>query len=310
MARSAPKGVIMGLAKDAWQYKIKVNITTQEIILSAVGAVIMAAGINWFVVPSGIYNGGVLGISQLINTFSHRMTHSLAGINITSIVYYLLNLPLFVLAYKGFSRNFFLRNVMCVTVETIALALIPTPRDLLVESEITSAIIGGLIAGYGAGLIFRSRSSAGGTDIIGMYISRTHQNLSVGKLSLIINIFIYTVCALTMNVTVAIYSIIYSVCYNTVIDHVHEQNICTEMTIFTKKDPEKILKFITDDLHHSANYWNAVSAYSHDQEYIIYTVVSKYDAHKLDAFLKNYDEHVFAVKSNGVAYLGRFHKYL
>ena len=92
--------------------------------------------------------------------------------------------------------------------------------------------------------------------------------------------------------------------------HVHEQNICTEMTIFTKKDPERILRFITDDLHHSANYWNAISAYSHDKEYIIYTVVSKYDAHKLDAFLKNYDEHVFAVKSNGVAYLGRFHKYL
>ena len=158
----------MGISKDAWQHKIKVNITTKEIILSAVGAIIMAAGINWFVVPSGIYNGGVLGISQLINTFLHRMTYMNTGFNVTSIVYYLLNLPLFVLAYKGFSRNFFLRNVMCVTVETIALALIPTPRDLLVESEITSAIIGGLIAGYGAGLIFRSRSSAGGTDIIGM----------------------------------------------------------------------------------------------------------------------------------------------
>lgn len=300
----------MNIVKEAWQHKIKVNITTKEIFFSVVGAVIMAAGINWFVVPSGIYNGGVLGISQLINTFAHRATHALAGRNITSIVYYLLNLPLFFLAYKGFSRNFFLRNVMCVTVETIALALIPTPKELLVDSAITSAIIGGLIAGYGAGLIFRSRSSAGGTDIIGMYYSKTHQNASVGRLALFINAFIYAVCALTMNVTVAIYSIIYSVCSNMVIDRVHEQNICTEMTIFTKKNPEGILKFITDDLHHSANYWNAVSAYSHEKEYIIYTVVSKYDAHKLDAFLKNYDEHVFAVKSNGVAFLGRFHKYL
>ena len=295
---------------ETMQNKIKVSMTSKEIFFSVAGAVIFAAGVNWFVVPSGIYNGGVLGISQLINTFSHRATHALAGINITSIVYYLLNLPLFVLAYKGFSRNFFFRNVLCVTVETLALALLPTPGNLLVDSALTSAIIGGIIAGYGAGLIFRSRSSAGGTDIIGMYISKKRQGVSVGRLALAINLFIYTVCALTMNTRVAIYSIIYSVCMNLVIDKVHEQNICTEMTIFTKKDPWRILQFITEDLHHSANYWEATSAYSHEKEFIIYTVVSKYDARKLDAFLKSFDEHVFAVKSSGVAYLGRFHKYL
>ena len=295
---------------DVINDKIKFNITTREIFFSILGAVIFACGINWFVVPSGIYNGGVLGISQLINTFVHRAGGALAGINITSIIYYLLNLPLFLLAYKGFSRNFFLRNVLCVTVEAIALAVIPSPRELLVDSAITSAIIGGIIAGYGAGLIFRSRSSAGGTDIIGMYLSKKYQNLSIGKMSLYINAIIYLICALTMNVTVAIYSIIYSVFMNAVVDRVHEQNICTEMIISTKKNPEKILRFITAELHHSANYWEAVSAYTHEKEYIIITVVSKFDAHKLDAFLKNYDDHVFAVKKNGVAYLGRFHKYL
>ena len=287
-----------------------IPITRNEYINSILGAIIFAFGVNFFVVPSGIYNGGVLGISQLLFALARHVAPELTVHNFTSILYYVLNVPLFILSYRGFSRNFFLRNVLCVTVESVALALIPVPKTMLVDSILTSTIIGGLVAGCGAGLIFRSRSSAGGTDIIGMYLTQHYKDFSVGRLSLSVNAVIYAVCALTMNVSVAIYSIIYSACMNLMIDRIHEQNICTEMTIFTKKDPQVIIDFITKELHHSASYWNGTSAYTGEKDYIIYTVISKYEAHKLDAFLKVYDQQVFAVKNNGVSLDGNFKKHL
>ena len=292
-------------------FKTKIRpLTRNEYIQSILGAVIFAVGVNFFVVPSGIYSGGVLGLSQLLYALVKHVAPGMAKFNFTSILYYLLNAPLFFLSYRVFSRNFFFRNVLCVTVETIALALIPIPKNMLVDSVLTSTIIGGLIVGTGAGLIFRARSSAGGTDIIGMVLTQKYRDFSVGRLSLSVNAVIYTICALTMDVSVAIYSIIYSVFMNMMVDRIHEQNICTEITIFTKKDPHPIVEFITDELHHSANYWEGTSAFTGEKDFIIYTVVSKYEAHKLDAFLYAYDDKTFAVKNNGVALHGNFKKHL
>ena len=286
------------------------KITPQELVQAILGSIIFAAGVNLFVVPAGIYNGGVLGISQLLYFLVQHVAPDLAFAGFTSAVYYILNLPLFFLSYRTFGRNYFIRNVMCVTVETIALAWIPVPKTMIVDSVLTSTMIGGLTAGVGAGLIFRSRSAAGGLDIVGVYLTQRFKDFSVGRLTIGVNLVIYTICAITMDVSVAIYSLIYSFTNSMTIDRLHEQNICTEMTIFTKKDPQRIIHYITQQLHHSANYWEATSGYSGDKEYIIYTVVSKYDTHKLDTFIKHYDEHVFAVKSNGVSLDGNFKKYL
>lgn len=278
--------------------------------MSVVGAVIFAFGINFFVVPSNIYNGGVLGISQLLTAFVTHFVPQLLFPKFTSVVYYLLNVPLLILAFRSFGRMFFVRNVACVTIETVAMMIIPVPDRMLVDSVLTSTIIGGLITGLGAGLIFRSGAAAGGTDIIGMYLTKKKGNFSVGKLAIGVNAVIYAICAATMNLSVAIYSIIYSVAMNITIDRIHVQNIMTEMTIFTKKDPQKIIQFITEELNHSANYWEATSGYTGEKSYIVYTVVSQYDAHKLDGFLMAFDSKVFAVKNRGVSLDGNFVKKL
>ncbi|MDD6212960.1 MAG: YitT family protein [Clostridiales bacterium] len=286
------------------------RITGKELFLSLAGALLFSSGVNFFIVPSGIYNGGVLGISQLLNTFLRNIFPVINNFPFVSVVYYLLNVPLFYLAYRQLGHHFFFRSVICVTAETIFLALIPSPSAMLVDSTITSTIIGGLMAGAGSGMIFLARSSAGGLDIIGMYLTKKYKMLSIGKLSMGVNAIIYAICALSLDVSVAIYSIIYSVVSSMVIDRIHEQNICTEMTIFTKKDPENVINFITNSLGRSATYWEGTSGYSHDPSYIIYTVVSKYEAHRLEAFLKEYDSRIFAIKNHGVAIEGNFQKKL
>ena len=81
-------------------------------ITAVVGMLIFSMGINFFIVPADLYNGGVLGVSQIIRTFLVRYLHLFSGsTDIAGVINMLLNVPLFILAYFSIS---FLRELLCV----------------------------------------------------------------------------------------------------------------------------------------------------------------------------------------------------
>ncbi len=286
------------------------SISKTELAQLLFGSVIYAMGLNLFVSPAHTYSGGVMGITQLIYTFAQEWNPIVTTIPFIPMVYYLLNAPLMILAYKELGQNFFVRTLICLTTESICLMLIPIPETMLVDSTVTSAIIGGLCCGYGAGQIFVSRSSGGGLDVIGMVMTKRYQGFSIGKISMSVNAIIYLICGLTQNVSVAIYSIIYAAANSMVVDKIHSQNICTEMTLITKKNPEPIVDYITHNLGHSANYWESTSGYTREKSYVVMLVLSKYEVRRFEQFLSHYDPSVFAIKNHGVAIDGNFKKKL
>ena len=85
----------------------------------------------------------------------------------------------------------------------------------------------------------RSGGSGGGLDILGVYFTKKFSDFSVGRLSNIINVLVFGVCAILFNVTTAIYSIIYTACMYLVVDKTHYQNINMTAMIFTKEDVYK-----------------------------------------------------------------------
>ena len=108
-------------------------------------------------------------------------------------------------------RGFFFRTVVTVIVETAALTFIPVPERSLIDDRLTSCVIGGLVAGFGTGLVLRGGSSGGGQDILGLYFTKKFRNFSVGKMATIINVFVYGICLLMFNLETVIYSLIYGV---------------------------------------------------------------------------------------------------
>ena len=191
-------------------YSMKNKLSTNELwrfLMVAVGTVIFSAAINLFLTPLKLYNGGALGISQLARTILVDRLHLLnaPNIDISGIIYFLLNVPLFLLAYKGVSRLFFLKTAMSVALTTFIVTVIPVPNPLIIEEPLTSCIIGGLMYGVGVGLCLYAGGSGGGTDILGIYFSKNYRNFSVGKVNIIINGVIYLVCALMFDLQTAIY---------------------------------------------------------------------------------------------------------
>lgn len=282
----------------------------KDLIKAVLGCFLFAFAVNIFLVPNALYNGGILGIAQLIRSFLTSVLHLKFNVDISGIINFILNVPLFILAYKFISKTFFRRSLVCVIFQTIFLTVIPTPDKAIISDLLTCVLIGGMIAGYGSGITLSASGSGGGTDIIGILISMKNRNLSVGKIGGAINIVIYAICGLLYGLPTMIYSIIYTVIASIVVDNTHEQNICSYVIIFTKDNQDKIIEFIKNELARDATFWEGYGGYKHEKVHIVYSALSKYEMQRLERHLPEIDNDAFMITSEGIGISGNFKKSL
>lgn len=89
---------------------------TRRLFVAVAGTALYAVGMNLFVVPHGLYTGGVMGICQVIRTLLMRYTSlPLQNFDISGIIYYIVNIPLFFIAMKKLGKVFFTKTLVCVT---------------------------------------------------------------------------------------------------------------------------------------------------------------------------------------------------
>ena len=271
-----------------------------------VGSFLYCFAINYFIVPNNLYTGGVLGIAQLIRSFIIEIFNLETNFDFSGIIYYLINIPLFVMAYKSISKTFFYRTIVAVTIQTILLSILP--NKLLVENILTNVVVGGMICGIGAGIILSTGASTGGTDIVGLVLAKKNNHFSVGKIGLLLNVIIYTIAGFKYGIETMIYSIINAVVDSRMVDKLHEQNICSTAFIFCKKNPKPINDFIKNELNRDFTYWDAKGGFDDSRTYIIYTALTKYELIKLEITMKELNIRTFMVKSEGIGIKGEFEK--
>ena len=274
------------------------------------GIFISSLAVNLFIVPNNLYTGGTLGLSQLIRTAIISITNINFKFDISSIIYYLINVPLFLIAYKKISKTFFIRTLFSVTINSLFLLIIPIPSEPLIKDLLVNVLIGGFLGGIGIGMALSTGSSSGGTDIIGILLSKRNNKFTVGNIGLVFNLLVYSICGIQYGIETMIYSILYAIFETIMIDKNHTQNICSEAFIFTKESPEKMIDFINTELKRGATYWEAVGGYTKSKTYIVYTVLSKYERMRLGRHMKDFDEKAFMVGDDGVEIKGAFDKYL
>ncbi|MCI9252347.1 MAG: YitT family protein [Lachnospiraceae bacterium] len=282
-----------------------------RLFTAVAGMLVFSVGINLFVVPAELYNGGVLGISQILRTLLIRYAHlNFGSVDIAGLINLLFNIPLFFLAYRSIGRGFFVRTLICVISQTMFLTVIPIPAVPLVEDTLTASLIGGIVAGAGIGISLKNGGSSGGLDILGVYYTKLRQDFSVGRLSLSVNLFIYLACALLFDITVVIYCIIYTAVSTLIMDRTHSQNISTEVFVFTKEEPDQIMDYILKELVRGATYWEAKGGYTEETTNIIFTVISKHELSALKRRLRILDPQAFVVSKEHVGIEGKFVKHL
>lgn len=278
--------------------------------LVVVGNFLFAFGLNIFVVPLDLYSGGVIGFAQIIRTM---MTQYLGvvipgGVDIAGILNFLMNIPLFILAYRSISRKFFVKTLFSVIIQTIFLTMLVIPQTPIIDDVLAACLIGGIICGVGIGLTLRAGGCGGGVDILGVYFSLKRPGTSVGKLSIAINCVVFGLCALLFELPVAIYSVLYSVIMAQAMDKVHYQNINMTAMIFTKRNG--IQKKINEEMRRGVTYWQGAGAYTDENTFVLVTAISKYEINTLKKIIHSIDPQAFVIFNEGMSVSGNFEKRL
>ena len=274
------------------------------------GNVIFALGVNIIINPIGLYNGGFMGMSQLLRLFCLNVLHVPvpAGIDLVGIIYFLINAPLFILAYKVVGRDFCVKSVISIAIGSIALAVVPTPSSPVIHDTLAACFVGGIVAGSGAGMVMRGGSSGGGGDILGICMAIRHPNAKVGVLNIIMNTFVYGICLFVFNIEVVIYSLIYSTILAIFLDRMFIQNINVQAMVFTKNST--VSDAILTQMDRGVTDWSGEGAYTKEKSYILVTMISKYEIERLLSVVRSIDPNAFIIVTEGTKVYGNFKKKL
>lgn len=272
------------------------------------GNILFAVGVNMIITPMNLYSSGFTGISMLLRYLLVEILHfpQIPGIDYLGIIYYIINIPLFILAYKVLGREFCITSVISIGIASLAMALVPVMKEPVFDDYLTACLVGGLVSGTGAGIVLKGGTSGGGQDIIGVALSKTHPNFSVGKISIAINACIYGICFLLFDIQIVVYSMIYAVANAIALDYQHTQNRNVQVMIFTKK--EGITDKVIHELRRGLTYWQGAGGYTDEDTYVLTTMVTKYELPMLISIVNSVDPHAFVMANEGTKIYGNFEK--
>ena len=282
-----------------------------RLVVAVIGELIAAAALNLFIVPLNLYTGGLMGVCQLLRTLAaDYLGMNFGAYDVAGILYFLLNIPILLLAYKNLGRAFVAKTLICTVAFSLFYSLIPSPSVPIVDDYLTACLLGGILAGVGGGLVLTCGASGGGLDIVGLYLSKRGSQFTVGKFSLSFNAVLYTACLFLFSPEVAIYSVIYNFFTSMVLDRMHQQNVNVMAMIFTHADEHILGQFIIDNLGRGVTYWNGTGAYTGKGVHVLCVSLSKYEIEELLHAVRTIDPQAFLTVQEGVRIYGNFRKKL
>jgi len=265
---------------------INLNIfrNLKEMVLIILGIFVSALAINSFLVPLNLLSGGVSGIAILLNkVYSLKI----------GLMIFLLNIPLFILAYFKLDKKFTLYSFIIMISFSFILEVTKDISKLIyVDDIMLASVFGGVLSGIGLGLVLRYKASFGGLDIAGAIFKKKF-NIDVGTTFMSINAVIVLVGSMIFGIEEALYTLISMHISNVVLENVLEiLNTQSALIIISDKN-ELIAEKLMKSHKKGVTYLKGEGGYTGKDKKIIYCIVPKYEVAKVKEIAANIDEKAF-----------------
>ncbi|MGF7138826.1 YitT family protein [Roseimarinus sediminis] len=261
------------------------------------GAFILAAGFVYFITPHKIVPGGVYGIAIVVHYLSKGFfSFWPEGIPI-GLFGLILNIPLTWAGIKILGPRFGVKTITGFVLTSVFMDgityLRPDSSLPLVDDVLLSCVFGGVLLGFGLGLIFKSRATSGGSDIIAMIIAK-FTNLQLGQLMIYVDSAIVLLGLLAFqDWKIPLYSWLVIYITGRAIDLTLEGGNYHKALFIISNEHEKIKHKILVDLERGGTYFSGKGMYTNEEKQIIYTVVSRREVAILEQYIHSIDENAF-----------------
>jgi uncharacterized membrane-anchored protein YitT (DUF2179 family) len=277
------------------------------------GSFIMAAGYVFFIAPHKIVPGGVYGISIVI----HYLTAGLfkwapEGLPV-GLMGLILNIPLTIIGIRILGPRFGVKTILgfFLTAGFIDLQTLVWGNRALVPDEILlSCVYGAVLIGFGLGLIFRSKATSGGSDIIAMILSK-YTRLPIGQLLIYVDSVIVLFGLLAFgDWKIPLYSWLTIFITGKVIDAtLIGANYNKSVFIISEKYAD-IQKVIIKDLNRGGTLLKAEGMYREEDKPVLFTNVNRRELVMLENRIRQIDEEAFITVMDAKEILGNGFKSL
>ena len=245
-------------------------------------------GLKGFLLPNGFIDGGVTGISLLLEALTN---YPLA------LLIVIINAPFILLGYFQIGKLFTIKSIAAIS--GLALALIFVDYPIITSDKFLIPVFGGFFLGSGIGLTIRGGGVLDGTEILAIYLTKK-TGLTIGDLIFIFNIIIFAIAAYLLSIEIALYSIlIYLTASKTVnifVDGVEEY---IGVTIISSKS-EEIRIMIIEEMGKGVTIYNGKRGYSKtgnnlNNTDVIYSVITRLEMTRLQTEIQKIDSDAFII---------------
>lgn len=272
--------------------------TIKKYTLLFIGSIIAAVGLEIFLIPNQIIDGGVVGISIMAS----HLTGFPLGLFIIG-----LNLPFFYLGYMQIGKTFTISTLFSV----VSLAYwvnIFRPIPGFTNDLFLAAVFGGITVGIGVGLIIRYGGSLDGTEIVAIILDK-RTGFSVGEIIMFFNIFILASAGLVFGWDKAMYSLVaYFVAFK-VIDITIEGLDESKAVMIVSDKPGEIAEVLLARLGRGVTILHGEGGYSKEDKLVLYSVITRLEVAKLKSIIDEIDDSAFVTINDVYEVMGgRFKK--
>lgn len=279
-----------GFKQSVSDYQIELKHWVTDSVYILIGIAAATFGLKGFLLPSNFIDGGVTGISLILNA----VTRVPLGVLI-----FIINLPFIVLGYYAITKRFAIKSIIAIGLLSLFVHLVHIP--VVADDAILVAAFGGFFLGLGIGMAIRGGAIIDGTEVLAIYISR-RTPLTVGNVILIFNLIIFLTAATVFSIEIALYAILtYFAASRTidfVIDGVEEY---MAVTIVSHKS-EEVRKAIIYKMKKGCTLYKGKSGYTMSDDgkelkdvMIVFTVMTRLEYAHLKTEIEKVDDKAFLV---------------
>jgi uncharacterized membrane-anchored protein YitT (DUF2179 family) len=261
-------------------------------IMLAIGSFLTATSIELFLMPNQIIDGGIIGISLIVDYIT---PDAVPFVSFATLVV-ILNIPFMYSGYKQIGKTFALSSMFAI----VCLAIFePSLHNVepFTKEPILATVFGGLVLGTGVGIVIRHGGSLDGTEILSILLTKKLP-FSVGEFVMFMNIFIFASAAFVFGPEKAMYSVMtYYIAFKT-IDTVIQGLDETKAVFIVSDYYEEVSQGILDRLGRGTTKLKGKGGYTDEEKEVIYAVITRLEVTKLKNIVYEIDPNAFLTIMN------------
>ncbi len=265
-----------------------------NLLLIFAGSVLCAVAIKGILIPKQFLAGGLTGLSLLVH-------YALPALPL-GLIYFMLNVPLFFIGWRYIGRRFCLYSLAGVFIFS-SVIFFPYPVFPF-EDKILSAITAGIITGAGSGIILRSLGSAGGLDILTIFLYKKF-SIRPGMFVLAFNAALMVAAALRIPLDMVLYTLIYLYVSTQFMNFVLIGLSQRKALMIVSPKWKEISHEIMDRLQRGVTVVAGEGGYTGKQLHILYTVISFTELSRFKEMIRKVDPQAFVVVSETLEVMGK-----